>query len=84
MCCTSRWLFVCPLLLVVCSYACLPSAPGALAAGGTLQVGWGCHWRLVYLLYTGQQQSISMFTALQQAQAMFQARYPDFSDWLAR
>ena len=49
-----------------------------------LQVGWGCHWRLVYLLYTGQQQSISMFTALQQAQAMFQSRYPDFSDWLAR
>lgn len=49
-----------------------------------LSAGWGCHWRLVYLVHTGQQGSTAMARAIRVPHAKFRALYPDFPEWLER
>lgn len=46
--------------------------------------GWACVYRLVYLVHTAQQGSMSMYRAAQMAEARFCATFPDYRAWLDR
>ena len=48
----------------------------------TISAGWGCIWRLAYLLATGQAGSSTLFTALRASHAPFNREYPDYPQWL--
>jgi hypothetical protein len=50
----------------------------------TVQAGWSCHWRLVYLLQTGQSHTCSMLNALRISHKRFLTAYPDYRQWLHR
>ncbi|KAF8069383.1 hypothetical protein HT031_001498 [Scenedesmus sp. PABB004] len=49
-----------------------------------IQAGWSCHWRLVFLLQSGQQGSCLLGTALRLNHARFAQLYPGFKPWLNR
>lgn len=50
----------------------------------TIQAGWSCHWRLVYLLQSGQAHSVSLLTALRISHQKFLTAFPDYLLWLHR
>lgn len=50
----------------------------------TVQAGWSCHWRLVYLLHTGQSHTCSMLYGLRLSHKRFCTAYPDYLQWLHR
>eukprot|EP00878_Enallax_costatus_P010567 GHUV01011035.1.p1 GENE.GHUV01011035.1~~GHUV01011035.1.p1 ORF type:complete len:696 (+),score=242.90 GHUV01011035.1:240-2327(+) len=62
--------------------ACKTEPPGNKLR--MLQAGWSCHWRIVYLVHTGQQGSCSVMKAIRMPHAKFREQYPDYTQWLDR
>lgn len=49
-----------------------------------IAAGWGCIFRLSFLLATAQAGSASLFQALKMTHATFARQYPGYQDWLDR
>ncbi|WIA10420.1 hypothetical protein OEZ85_010612 [Tetradesmus obliquus] len=60
------------------------SSLSVLSKVRTIQAGWSCHWRLVYLLQSGQAHSVSLLTALRISHQKFLTAFPDYLLWLHR